>query len=599
MAVSTGGGIGRRGVLTALAVAGLPHGARAHPAARRARPGTAAWPRAADWDSLSREVGGRLAPVRLPTLDAAQAPTLLANPYFLRDQPGLTQSSGWVDAWHSSPSAYAIRVANAADAAAAIRFATAHNLRLVVKGGGHSYLGGSNAPDSLLVWTRDLTAITLHDGFPEAGPGSALVPAVTLGAGCIWRDAYDAVTTKAGRYVQGGGCVTVGVAGLVQGGGFGSFSKGFGLAASSLLAAEIVTADGVIRQVDAARDADLFWALKGGGGGSFGVVTSITLRTHDLPAHMGAVSWSVAAGTDAAFRALVGAFIDTYAAHLFNPHWGETARLTHQRHLEITMMFQGLSPPDAQAAWADLQAFVSAHPADYTITAPFRLLSLPARAAWNGPMLRAHAPGVVSADNRPGAPAENWWWHGDGDQVGTFWHGYHSLWLPQSLLRPGARARLVEAWCDASRHWSVTLHFNKGLAGGAPAALAASRETAMNPQVLDAFALAIIAMDGPSAYVAPPDLADARDDAAAMRQAEAALRVAAPDAGSYLSECDYHLADWRTACWGAHWPRLDAIKRRYDPAGLFTVHHGVGSEGWSADGFTRVGHYDLGRNKKV
>ncbi len=65
-----------------------------------------------------------------------------------------------------------------------------------------------------------------------------------------------------------------------------------------------------------------------------------------------------------------------------------------------------------------------------------------------------------------------------------------------------------------------------------------------------------------------------------------ALRAAG--AGSYLSECDYGLVDWQNACWGEHWPQLSVIKARYDPDGLFVVHHGVGSEEWSADGFVRV-----------
>jgi FAD/FMN-containing dehydrogenase len=68
----------------------------------------------------------------------------------------------------------------------------------------------------------------------------------------------------------------------------------------------------------------------------------------------------------------------------------------------------------------------------------------------------------------------------------------------------------------------------------------------------------------------------------------AALKTAAPDAGNYMSECDYFRADWRKASWGEHWTRLDQIKKRYDPDGLFVVHHGVGSEAWSADGFTRA-----------
>jgi len=76
-------------------------------------------------------------------------------------------------------------------------------------------------------------------------------PAVSVGAGAIWMHVYDAVTTKAGRYVQGGGCATVGVAGLIQSGGFGSFSKNYGMAAAGLLEAEVVTADGVVRIANA------------------------------------------------------------------------------------------------------------------------------------------------------------------------------------------------------------------------------------------------------------------------------------------------------------------------------------------------------------
>src|SRR5664279_1918602 len=106
----------------------------------------------------------------------------------------------------------------------------------------------------------------------------------------MWLHAYDMVTTKGGRYVQGGGCTTVGVAGLIQGGGFGSFSKNYGTAASWLLEAEVITADGIVRIANANTNPDLFWGIKGGGGGSLGVVTKVTLRTHELPVWFGAAS---------------------------------------------------------------------------------------------------------------------------------------------------------------------------------------------------------------------------------------------------------------------------------------------------------------------
>jgi hypothetical protein len=81
---------------------------------------------------------------------------------------------------------------------------------------------------------------------------------------------YKEVTTNVGRYVQGGGCTTVGVAGLIQSGGFGSFSKNYGLAAAALLEAEVVTADGALRIANACTNPDLFWGLKGGGGAAWG-----------------------------------------------------------------------------------------------------------------------------------------------------------------------------------------------------------------------------------------------------------------------------------------------------------------------------------------
>src|SRR5262249_5545232 len=144
------------------------------------------------------------------------------------------------------------------------------------------YQGTSNVADSLLIWTRPMDRIDLHDGFVPQGCSSAPQPAVSLGAGVVWLHAYAAVT-KAGRYVQGGGCMTVGVAGLISSGGFGSFSKRYGLAAASLLEAEVVTADGEIRIANACTNPELFWALKGGGGGNFGVITRVTLKTHELP----------------------------------------------------------------------------------------------------------------------------------------------------------------------------------------------------------------------------------------------------------------------------------------------------------------------------
>jgi hypothetical protein len=150
------------------------------------RPGDPGWPSEADWQRLRDAVGGRLIAVTSPLDACRSAPetcdavfAALRNPYYLRDQPGLTQALGWVDAWTSRPSAFAIAARSAEDVAAAVRFARQHDLRLVVKGGGHAYQGGSSAPDSLLVWTREMTAVEIHDGFVPDGCTTPPVPAVS------------------------------------------------------------------------------------------------------------------------------------------------------------------------------------------------------------------------------------------------------------------------------------------------------------------------------------------------------------------------------------------------------------------------------------
>src|SRR5206468_1485373 len=124
-------------------------------------------------------------------------------------------------------------------------------------------------------------------------------------------------------------------AGLVQGGGFGNFSKRYGTAAASLIEAEVVTADGEIRIANAHTNPDLFWALKGGGGGTFGVMTRLTLRTHALPEFFGAAFGTITAQSIDAYRRLIARFIAFYREHLFNPHWGEQVSLHDGKQLRI------------------------------------------------------------------------------------------------------------------------------------------------------------------------------------------------------------------------------------------------------------------------
>jgi FAD/FMN-containing dehydrogenase len=547
-----------------------------------------AWPAADQWERLRRQVGERLLKLQSPFATDApkaardEAVAQLGNPFYLGDQPALTQTSGWFGAWTSQPSAYAVAAESTADVVAAVNFARDQRLRLVIKGGGHSYQGTSNAAASLLVWTRRLRQITLHDDFVGQGCAGKQAPqhAVSLGAGSMWIDAYDAVTTQAGRYVQGGGCTTVGVAGLIQSGGFGSLSKAFGTAASNLIEAEVVTADGKVLIANACTNPDLFWGLKGGGGGSLGIVTRVTLRTFDLPDVFGGVSGQVKAPDDASFQALIAQAVRFYAESLCNPHWGEQMSFRDGNTLAISMMFQGLSKEEAEATWAPFKSWLARHP-EYTIVKTVAALAMPARHFWDATFFREKAPKFIADDNREGAPKSHMVWAGDREQAGWYIYAYQSLWLPGSLLGADQQGRLAKALFEASRHHEVGLHFNKGLYGAADDVRARARETATNPQVADAFALAIIAAGGDPAFPGMPgakiDADMARRHADEVGRASAPLRGLGTGLGSYVSESDYFLADWQHAFWGSNHTRLASVKRRYDPTNLFNVHHGVGS----------------------
>ena len=123
---------------------------------RRIRPSDAAWPNAGEWQKLNAAVGGKLIKVQAlfagcqgdrKSATCVEALENMHNPFWLADQPAGTETSGWFDAWTPAPSAYAVAARNATDVAAGVNFAREHKLRLVVKGGAHSYQGTSNYAD--------------------------------------------------------------------------------------------------------------------------------------------------------------------------------------------------------------------------------------------------------------------------------------------------------------------------------------------------------------------------------------------------------------------------------------------------------------------
>ena len=552
---------------------------------------TGGLPSAADWQALRKQVGERLIQVQSPLAScmtdggsAACSAALqsLKNPFFNEDEPGATQTTGWLDAWTPAVSPYAVAAESAQDIVAAVKFARENRIKLVVKGTGHDYLGRSNAPDSLLVWTHRMRKVTTHDAFkiaggPSSDPG---VPAISVEAGVRWLEAYTAATA-AGRYVQGGGCTSVGAAGgFIQGGGFGSFSKRYGTGAGGVLEMEVVTADGRVVVANGAQNQDLFWALRGGGGGTFGIVTRVTLLSHPIPQWVGAVDGRITAKTDDAFRELVVRLLRFYEATLHNEHWGERFVIRGDNSVAFEMTSLDLTADQARAIWKPLLDWLASRPDAFTQTLAFPVI--PFKYLWDAAWWQQNFPANIVVDPRPGQPKTQFWWAGNQAEVSAYIRSYQSRWLPISMLRPASAPALADTLIAAAKHRGLTLQFSKGLSGAPPEAIARERRTSVNPVVLDAACLIIVAADETGVYPGvpghEPNVAQGKAMAARIGEAMKIIREATPGSGAYVNEADYFEPDWQRSFWGVNYPRLLAIKKRVDPDNLFRVHHGIGSD---------------------
>lgn len=170
-------------------------------------------------------------------------------------------------------------VAHADDIRTVLAYARAHRIKAAIRNGGHSYGGWSSGDGRLIVDVSKLNRVRASGTSAVVGAGSKLI------------DVYRALAAK-GVTIPAGSCPTVGVSGLVLGGGHGVVSRAYGLTCDSLTRATIITADGKQLTADATTNKDLFWALRGAGNGNFGIVTELEFRTHPAPqAVTGYLTW--------------------------------------------------------------------------------------------------------------------------------------------------------------------------------------------------------------------------------------------------------------------------------------------------------------------
>ncbi|KAI0967872.1 hypothetical protein F4678DRAFT_475012 [Xylaria arbuscula] len=279
-----------------------------HAASKRCRylPGDADWPSETAWSKLNSTVGGRLiagAPVGHQCYGTDANETICASVQeswtildpFLNDPVNV--QSMYFENTTCSPfygplatnlaernatcslgnlASYAINISDAATAIAGVNFARRNNIRLSIKNTGHDYLGRNLGKGSLGLWTHHLKDVSFFRYSSEEYTG----PAARIGAGIQVQEMYEAASA-AGYRVTGGGCPTVGAAGgWVQSAGHGPLASKYGLGADQTLEYEVVTANGDHVTVSRQHNADLFWALSGGGPANFALVLSVTMKAH-------------------------------------------------------------------------------------------------------------------------------------------------------------------------------------------------------------------------------------------------------------------------------------------------------------------------------
>lgn len=196
----------------------------------------------------------------------------LSGDVFAPGDPGYDDARTVFNAMIDRRPAVIAQCADETDVVRSVRFARDLDLKIAVRGGGHSVAGMALNDNGLVIDLRRMHGVTVH-------PGSMSVRV----EGGATMSHLDRATGPHRLATTGGRASTTGVGGFVLGGGSGWLDRTFGLAVDNLLGAELVTADGHTVRASAEENPDLFWALHGGGG-NFGVATALTLRLHELPA---------------------------------------------------------------------------------------------------------------------------------------------------------------------------------------------------------------------------------------------------------------------------------------------------------------------------
>ncbi|KAG9125653.1 hypothetical protein FRC07_006741 [Ceratobasidium sp. 392] len=518
-----------------------------------------------EWDVLNSTVGGRLAHgvplaracfaqagvnVTSATMDCASVQAKYGLDTFRVTQFGTTMRTQWETCQKYSqgclldsskptnPSAFSaprIAVNSSADVTQAFSFSARTGVPLSIKNTGHDFAGKSMAPGTLSLWTHNLKGIKYTTSFVPKGCSVPGVPALTYGAGQDMESLFLFAETNNITFI-GGSAKTVGAAGgWVMGGGHSILSNTYGLGVDRVLQFTIVTPDGSPRVANACENPDLFWALRGGGGGTFGVVMDVTSEV--VPQRVPTLSfkWQLdltAANLQGLTKVIVenslqwskdgwGGYIYPTSSILANPKLNATAAGVSLKPLTDFLKVAG-----ATGGWTRYESF-------------FPLYST----IMNSPV----AVGINGAIS--------------------------SRLIPQELFAPAKQASLIGAIQNSltASGGRMAFYLTTPFSYQHPASdkVGTSVTPAWRGAVWHVVSTAEWGWDA-TADVAKKGYLTAYG---AMQP----LRTITPGGGAYLNEADVYEPQWNASFWGAgNYGGLLGAKQKYDPKGLLNCYHCVG-----------------------
>ncbi|KAL8900590.1 MAG: hypothetical protein Q9192_000977 [Flavoplaca navasiana] len=451
-------------------------------------------------------------------------------PYFTNDScnPFLPQNASCRLGNYIS---YAVNASGAADFHKTIQFVRRHNIRLTIRNTGHDYNGKATGAGAVGIWTHYMKAMTVFDYKFATYTGKAMKMGAGVQAIGAYQHAYDR-----GLAVIGGNCPTVGIAGgYTQGGGHSPLSSKFGMAADQALEWEVVTASGEQLVATPSQNADLFWALSGGGGGTYGAFPELMTSAANL-------TFTTAGSSEESFWDVVRTFHKDIPSIV---DAGAYAAFLLSRDSFVLMPVQAPGVPKAQLE---------------------RLL---------GRTLRKLEQNNIRYDFNIG-------------EFPTYYESYQSYDPPWNVSQYQIGGRLIPPTL-VKDNLDGLIEAERQIVDSSPGLLisgvcvnvsvANPAVNSVNPYWRTALFDAVIGT--PYSYT-NSSLNDAYADIM-TNQLLPKLAKLTPDGGAYINEADFQQPDFQRVFYGAHYPALKAIKKKYDPFDMFYAITAVGSESWYED----------------